>query len=175
MIGKPVEECESTIRSMQLMITSDPRLSCLHCRECSPNFHSGVPSFLPSFYSPWKFWPMMADPKIACNRQCWRGHKRAKEESVTVESKVQDSGLLQGNCPGNRAQSSTYLETGWGPLTLRPRVRLSKKGASISWKKPQLEAYHDFRESAKGKKAVGNVRDQRRQLLVFCDLKLPTL
>lgn len=54
-------------------------------------------------------------------------------------------------------------------------MRLSKKGASISWKKPQLEACHVFRESAKGKKAVGNVRDQRRQLLVFCDLKLPTL
>lgn len=37
----------------------------------------------------------MADPKNACNWQCWRGHKRAKEESVTLESNVQTSGVLQ--------------------------------------------------------------------------------
>lgn len=44
--------------------------------------------------------------------------------------------------------------------------------ANISWKKLQLEVYHDFREFTKGEKVIVIVRNQGRQPHRFCDLKL---
>ena len=58
---------------------------------------------------------MMTDQRAHANGNVGEATKGPRKNSITLDSKVQSSGLLQGNGPGNRAQSSRQLEIGWGP------------------------------------------------------------